>query len=172
MKKLSVFILVMLLFQLSAAAEIKTYVFLVDAKKIEKNIGYIVFKDVKDGLLITPDLRGLSPGFHGFHIHENPSCLPGLKDGKAIAALKAGGHFDPNHTGKHLGPNGMGHLGDLPALYVNSSGDADTPVLAPHLTTKLIQNRSVMIHAGGDNYQDQPLALGGGGARVACGVIK
>jgi len=29
-----------------------------------------------------------------------------------------------------------------------------------------------MIHAGGDNYADQPAPLGGGGARVACGVIK
>jgi superoxide dismutase, Cu-Zn family len=28
-----------------------------------------------------------------------------------------------------------------------------------------------MIHAGGDNYADQPQPLGGGGARIACGVI-
>jgi Cu-Zn family superoxide dismutase len=29
-----------------------------------------------------------------------------------------------------------------------------------------------MIHAGGDNYSDTPVTLGGGGARVACGVVK
>ena len=28
-----------------------------------------------------------------------------------------------------------------------------------------------MIHSGGDNYSDEP-KLGGGGARVACGVIE
>jgi Cu-Zn family superoxide dismutase len=35
-----------------------------------------------------------------------------------------------------------------------------------------VKGRSLMIHAGGDNYADQPAPLGGGGARVACGVIK
>jgi len=29
-----------------------------------------------------------------------------------------------------------------------------------------------MVHVGGDNYSDNPEALGGGGARMACGVIK
>jgi Cu-Zn family superoxide dismutase len=35
-----------------------------------------------------------------------------------------------------------------------------------------VKGRSLMIHAGGDNYADQPAPLGGGGARVACGAIK
>ena len=35
-----------------------------------------------------------------------------------------------------------------------------------------VKGRALMIHAGGDNYSDQPKPLGGGGARVACGVIK
>jgi superoxide dismutase, Cu-Zn family len=30
---------------------------------------------------------------------------------------------------------------------------------------------SIMIHSGGDNYSDQPAPLGGGGARIACGVV-
>ncbi len=42
----------------------------------------------------------------------------------------------------------------------------------PRLTAKEIRERSVVIHAGGDNYQDTPKALGGGGKRIACGVIK
>jgi Cu-Zn family superoxide dismutase len=29
-----------------------------------------------------------------------------------------------------------------------------------------------MVHTGGDNYSDTPAPLGGGGARIACGVIK
>ena len=29
-----------------------------------------------------------------------------------------------------------------------------------------------MVHAGGDNNSDQPEKLGGGGARVACGLIS
>ena len=47
------------------------------------------------------------------------------------------------------------------------------PVLAPKLKSlKEVKNRSLMIHIGGDNHHDVPNALGGGGARVACGVIK
>jgi Cu-Zn family superoxide dismutase len=29
-----------------------------------------------------------------------------------------------------------------------------------------------MIHAGGDNHSDHPAMLGGGGARMVCGVTK
>lgn len=29
-----------------------------------------------------------------------------------------------------------------------------------------------MIHAGSDNYSDDPKPLGGGGDRIACGVIQ
>jgi Cu-Zn family superoxide dismutase len=71
----------------------------------------------------------------------------------------------------HSGPFAAGHLGDLPALYVDAGGDSTVPVLAPRLKTSDLKGRSLMIHAGGDNYSDQPQALGGGGARMACGVI-
>ena len=85
--------------------------------------------------------------------------------------LAAGGHYDPANTGKHLGPYAQGHLGDLPALYVDADGTATTPVLAPRLKLEDLAGRSIMIHAGGDNYSDSPKSLGGGGARVACGTI-
>jgi Cu-Zn family superoxide dismutase len=29
-----------------------------------------------------------------------------------------------------------------------------------------------MIHEGGDNYRDTPEPLGGGGGRIACGVVE
>jgi len=45
-------------------------------------------------------------------------------------------------------------------------------LLAPRLTLSQIQGLSVMVHAGGDNYSDHPKPLGGGGERIACGVIK
>ena len=87
-------------------------------------------------------------------------------------ALAAGGHYDPSHTGKHLGPHGAGHKGDLPALMANNNGIVKTAFYLDNLTTDEIKNRSVIIHAGGDNYQDTPLPLGGGGARIACGIIE
>ncbi|MBK8892516.1 MAG: superoxide dismutase family protein [Propionivibrio sp.] len=68
-------------------------------------------------------------------------------------------------------PWGDGHLGDLPALYVDANGAANGSVLAPRLKMADIKGRALMVHAGGDNHSDHPAALGGGGARVACGVI-
>ncbi len=63
-------------------------------------------------------------------------------------------------------------MGDLPALVVDNNGVATTAVIAPRLKLADIQGRAIMIHAGGDNYSDSPLPLGGGGARIACGVIQ
>ncbi|WP_256413908.1 superoxide dismutase [Cu-Zn] SodC [Acinetobacter sp. 5862] len=146
-------------------------VYQVDAKGVGASIGTVTFKQTAKGLLITPALGKLSPGEHGFHIHENGSCEAALKDGKMGAALAAGGHLNPEKVAHHGTPLD-GHLGDLPALTVNDKGFATTPVLAPRLKLTDIQGRAIMIHAGGDNYSDSPKPLGGGGDRVACGVIK
>jgi Cu-Zn family superoxide dismutase len=108
---------------------------------------------------------------HGFHVHEHASCEAQEKEGKPPTALAAGGHYDPTQSKQHGAPWGSGHLGDLPALYVDSEGKAIYPVLAPRLKLSDLKGRSLMVHAGGDNYADQPAPLGGGGARIACGVF-
>jgi len=154
-----------------AAETIVIPMHLVDAQGNATPIGTITASQTQYGLLLTPALSGLPPGIHGFHVHENPSCAPGEKDGQKVAALGAGGHFDPAKTGKHEGPYGQGHLGDLPALYVTPDGKADYPVLAPRLKLTDLPGHSLMIHAGGDNHADHPAPLGGGGARMACGVV-
>ena len=127
------------------------------------SIGSIRVEQTANGARFTPNLTDLTPGEHGFHVHVNPSC--------EMAGQDAGGHYDPQGTGSHEGPNGNGHLGDLPTLSVNSSGAATTPVVAPRVGVRDLDGRSLMIHAGGDNYSDTPAPLGGGGARVACGVV-
>lgn len=134
--------------------------------------GTITVSDTAYGALFTPQLRGLTPGLHGFHVHENGQCGPAMKDGKMVPGLAAGGHFDPSGSGRHLGPYADGHLGDLPPLYVDGDGKATLPVLAPRLKVADIRSRSLMIHAGGDNFSDHPQPLGGGGARMFCGVIR
>lgn len=141
-------------------------------KGIGKKIGTITFEDSKEGLLVRPHLKGLPPGEHGFHIHENPSCDAAEKDGKWVAAQAAGGHLDPQHTSHHEGPAGKGHLGDLPKLIVDKKGEAHSAGTAARLTLADIEGHSVIIHEHGDNYADEPEALGGGGARIACGVIE
>jgi len=145
---------------------------MVDEKGVGADVGTISVSDSKFGLVLTPVLHGLSPGLHGFHVHQNPSCDAKEKDGKLIPALAAGGHYDPASTNKHGEPWGDGHLGDLPPLYVDAAGNASQPVLAPRLKVSDLAGRSLMIHAGGDNHADHPMPLGGGGARVVCGVVK
>lgn len=145
----------------------------ISASGVGKVIGTIGISDAREGLVIMPDLAELPPGDHGFHIHVNPDCGPGAgPDGQPAAGLAAGGHFDPASTGKHLGPHGKGHKGDLPALRVDAGGNAMISVVAPQLKLADVKGRAIMIHAGGDNYADQPAPLGGGGARIACGVVK
>ena len=136
------------------------------------SLGTVSFMDSAQGLVITPKLSGLPPGEHWFHIHDKGDCGPAMNQGKPAAGFAAGGHYYPGDTKKHLGPlSTAGHRGDLPVLAVDSRGDASQAVTAPHLTVEQISGRSIMIHAGGDNYSDTPAPLGGGGARVACGVI-
>lgn len=155
-----------------ANAEKVVEVHAVTADGIGATVGTIKFRDTKDGLEIVPHLKGLTPGEHGFHIHENPDCAPKEKDGKMVAAQAAGPHYDPRATGKHLGPHGGGHSGDLPKLMAGEDGVAAKAMIVKDLTIADILNRSVMVHAGGDNYSDTPAPLGGGGARIACGVIR
>lgn len=156
----------------SLAAQVTVTMHLIDANGSGKSVGTIVAKDSKKGLVLIPKLKGLPPGEHGFHVHENSSCAPQDKEGEKVAGLAAGGHYDPDKTGKHEGPMGKGHLGDLPALVVDDKGMATTRMIAPRLKVADLRGRSLMIHAAGDNYSDAPKPLGGGGARIACGVVK
>jgi superoxide dismutase, Cu-Zn family len=163
---------ILLLSGIVFAENVNIKVTLVNEQGVGKEIGTITATDSKFGLILTPQLSDLAPGPHGFHVHDKPDCSHVMKDGKAVPALAAGGHYDPANTGKHEGPYGDGHLGDLPVLYVGADGKATLPVLAPRLKAVDIKGRSLMVHAGGDNYADVPAPLGGGGARVACGVVK
>ncbi len=158
--------LAFLLWSMTAGAgsvQISIYKIIPNSNSSNITLGTVTATDTPYGLLLTPDLNTLPPGIHGMHFHENPSCA---QNGQA-----AGGHLDPQKTGKHKGPYSKeGHLGDLPALTVDADGNATLAVLAPRLSTKDLTGHSLIIHAGDDNYSDTP-PMGGGGARIACGVV-
>lgn len=154
------------------AAERKATLHSVSDAGVGKADGTVTITENKYGLVFTPALSGLPPGIHGFHVHENGSCATNQKDGKPVPAGAAGGHLDLTGSKKHGLPWGDGHVGDLPTLYVDSSGAATNPVLAPRLTLADIKGKALMVHVGGDNHADHPAPLGGGGARIACGIIE
>lgn len=129
--------------------------------------GNVSFEQRGDKVLVDARLAGLSPGAHGFHIHEKGDCSS--SDG-----MSAGGHFNP--TGKpHGNPTSAEHhAGDMPALVADASGNATMRVeLAPMSVgggvTDII-GKSVIVHKDPDDYATQP--TGNSGARVACGLIR
>jgi Cu-Zn family superoxide dismutase len=158
----------------SAVAELSYTVkmSMIDEKGPGATIGVVVVTpgQLGKGVSFAPALKGLPPGDHGFHVHQKPNCGAAMKDGKMEPGEAAGPHYDPAGAGKHAGPKGAGHKGDLPVLKVAANGTAGPVLVAPNLTWQELKGRSLMIHAGGDTYGEPP-ANGGGGARIACGVI-
>ena len=133
-----------------------------------------VIASFRQRLPFTGELQGLPGGEHGFHLHQNGDCAPGPDDtGAVVAGGAAGKHWDPGSTQAHLGPEGDGHMGDLPSAIGSPDGTVNIAATAPRITdVAQLRGRSLMVHAGGDNYRDEPKPDGGGGQRIACGVIE
>ncbi len=127
--------------------------------------GIVTFTKTDGGIKIVANLEGLTPGKHGFHIHEYGDCS--RLDGKS-----AGGHFNPDGK-KHGAPNSEErHVGDLGNLLANENGKAYYEIIDSYISFSgphSIIGRAIIVHAGEDDLTSQP--TGAAGARVACGVI-
>jgi Cu-Zn family superoxide dismutase len=143
----------------------------ITADGIGPKVGTVTVHETKTGVDLLVDVTGLKPGEHGFHLHGLGSCDPADKEGKKTAGQAAGPHWDPDATKAHKGPGGGGHKGDLPKLTVPESGHLKAKLPVAGLTAADLAGKSLMIHAGGDNYSDTPKPLGGGGDRIVCGVV-
>lgn len=140
---------------------------------IGKQVGTLTIAGVGGGVSFTPNLGGFAQGSHAFHVHENPDCGPGLSNGRKVAGLAAGAHY--NGPGSHDRMAGhdqmaMAMRGDLPELVAAADGSMTRPVVKNDLTLAELHGRSVMIHEYGEQPSD-PAQPTGGGARVACAVI-
>jgi superoxide dismutase, Cu-Zn family len=143
------------------------------------DLGTVTFTETAEGLEVTVVATGLPAGKHGFHVHSEGSCEASTDDaGMEVMHGAAGGHFDPNETANHAGPevdSATGHAGDLPNLEVAEDGAASVTFTTTKMTlaegpTSLV-GRAIMIHANEDNYTNEP-KNGGSGDRIACGVIS
>ncbi|MEO6871113.1 MAG: superoxide dismutase family protein [Chthoniobacterales bacterium] len=127
--------------------------------------GTVTFTKSGDEIKIVADVNGLTPGKHGFHIHEFGDCSS--PDGKS-----AGGHFNPTNN-PHAGHDvARRHEGDMGNLTADTSGKAHLELTDKMMTMsgeKSIIGRGVIVHAKADDLKSQP--VGDAGSRVACGVI-
>ena len=133
----------------AGAAELKATMHKITEDGVGAPIGTVTITEGQGGAVFQTDLKGLPPGEHGFHVHQNADCGPGKN------------------------PEGNGQRGDLPVLKGKADGTADERLAAPHVKSlDELKGHALMIHEGGDNYADEPKPLGGGGGRIACGVIE
>lgn len=113
------------------------------------------------GLIIEAEISGLpmetreTPAFFAFHIHENGDCTNDFAN--------TGEHYNPE---KQMHP---AHAGDMPPL-ISGNGYAWMCFYDSCLSVSEILDRSVVIHAGIDDFTTQP--SGNAGAKIACGVIE
>ncbi|MGY0501987.1 superoxide dismutase[Cu-Zn] [Nocardia sp. FBN12] len=123
-------------------------------------------------LVVTVEARGLTPGFHGLHFHQNGTCEGDF--------ASAGGHLQVGGATAHPAS------GDLTSLQVGADGSAKLVTRTDTVTLDNIKGKALIIHGGADNFGNIPprytreggtgpdettLATGDAGARVACGVV-
>jgi len=131
------------------------------AKEESKVAGVVEFVQDGKSLHLTGEITGLTPGEHGFHIHE----FGDLRDPKGMGA---GGHFNPKgHKHGALGADER-HEGDLGNVKANDQGVAKVDVKVEGLALHFVLGRSLVVHAKADDYS-QP--TGNAGPRVGVGVI-
>jgi superoxide dismutase, Cu-Zn family len=135
-------------------------------------VGRAVLTQGPTGLLIRVEATGMTPGWHGIHLHQVGQC-----EG---AFTSAGGHIHGGEGGKPhglLNPAGPDD-GDLPNVHADATGRVMAEVFTPRARISATgpgallwddDGAAIVIHAGADDHTTQP--IGGAGARVACGIL-
>ncbi len=130
--------------------------------------GEAKFTKVENGVKMQVSVEEISPGPHAIHLHEKGDC-------SAPDATSAGGHWNP--TSEMHGKPGEGehHAGDIDNIIAKKDSTAQFEIVMKNWTIgdgskSDILGKSVIIHAGPDDFESQP--SGAAGARIACGVIE
>jgi superoxide dismutase, Cu-Zn family len=148
----------------ASAQEAKKAIAVLHSASGSQVMGTVTFTQVGDTVQVVADVTGLTPGKHGFHIHEFGDC-------SAADASSAGGHFNPMKK-PHGAPDAAErHAGDLGNLEADSTGKAHLELKDNMLKLSgenSILGRGVIVHEKVDDWS-QP--TGNAGGRLACGVI-
>jgi Cu-Zn family superoxide dismutase len=128
--------------------------------------GQVTFLQETEGVRVTANIEGLTPGRHGFHIHDKGDC-------SAADFSSAGGHFNPAGQPHGSPTDPQHHSGDFGNLDANDQGVARFERVFSWLSftgTNSILNHAVIVHEKPDDLKTQP--TGNAGGRLACGVIQ
>lgn len=131
---------------------------------------YFVQENIDHAVVINGEVTGLSPGDHGFHVHNTGDLTNGCNS--------TGPHFNPMHKDHGAPGDRDRHVGDLGNINADVSGKArvyisdDMISLVGHHN---IIGRAVVVHALPDDLgkggTDVSKASGSAGARLGCCVI-
>lgn len=146
--------------------------------------GRVEVSQTGDTMQLIVDARGLTPGFHGLHVHAVGKCEPKSADPKDPSKtgdfLSAGGHLDAS------GAAHPEHDGDLPSLYVGTDGAGRLVTVTDRLTPAALKDAdgaALVIHGLPDNAANIPTRYAASGAdaetkkagdagpRVACAAL-
>src|SRR5450755_4987967 len=131
----------------ASAQEVKKAIAVLHPASGSQVMGTVTFTKTDAGVQVVADVAGLTPGQHGFHIHEFGDC-------SAPDATSAGGHFNPHHM-QHGGPDATArHAGDFGNLEADASGKAhyervDTTISLDGAES--IIGHGVIVHASPDD---------------------
>lgn len=136
--------------------------------------GTATFTETEDGVTLNYSFSGLPEGEFGMHIHETGlATAPDFSD--------ADSHWNPSDVEHGINSKTGPHLGDLPNIVVDSSGEVSGEELlegatlaeeAPEGKYSLHnggQGTALIVHDGTDDYESQP--TGDAGDRQLGGVI-
>jgi len=127
--------------------------------------GVVTFEKTKKGIHVIANLMGLSPGKHGFHIHE-------FGDITSDDGSSAGGHFNPMNMPHSTPTSEKRHAGDMGNIEADENGNAHLDYVDSVMELDgnySIVGHAVIVHMKEDDLTTQP--TGNAGPRIGCGVI-